>query len=61
MLIERCAQVSMWPIFNVTMNNETFQAQLYGTGAPYLRRGVTDFLDEYHDGSRKSFVINDRT
>lgn len=51
----------MWPIFNVTMNNETFKAQLYGTGAPYLRRGVTDFLDEYHDGSRKSFIINGRT
>ena len=51
----------MWPIFNVTMNNETFLAQWYGIGAPYLRRGVTDFLDEYHDGSKMSFDIDGRT
>ena len=60
-LIRRCSQISKWPIFEVeTENNETFLAQWYGIGAPYLRKGVTDFLDEYHDESKMSFNIQGR-
>ena len=60
-LIRRCSQISKWPIFEVeTENNETFLAQWYGIGASYLRKGVTEFLDEYHDESKMSFNIQGR-